>query len=515
MANAVRVTLGPTGRNVILERKSGAPVVTNEGSTIADDIELGDPYENLGVQLLKEAATRTQEVAGDGTTTATLLAQTIVTQGLLAVTEGANPAQVKRGIDRAVAAVVEELKLQSRPIEDGVARARVARLAAKNDEELGSLVADAFELVGPHGSVTTRAGKVLQSNLISVRGLEIDSGYLSPYFVTDSEAMTAELDNPFLLLHDRKIDELSSFLTVLQAVAEAGRPLVIIAEDVEGEALATLVMNRLRGSLEIAALRLPGSGERRRELLHDLSLFTGGVVVSEETGRRLESLSLTDLGQVDRASIGRDRTTLFGGRGNATEIRAHASQLERDLEATRSHQERERLRLRLSRLAGVIAILEIGGALPLEIEERRGRADDAIAAMRSAAEEGIVAGGGVAFLRAAPVLDGLTAQNESETVGIRIVRRALETPIRTIADNAGYDAGEVVRRVLQAEGGFGFNARTGSYEDFFETGVVDPVRALRAALQNAASIGSLILTTDTLVANKPGPEDPPHEERPE
>ncbi|MCA9728071.1 MAG: chaperonin GroEL [Candidatus Eisenbacteria bacterium] len=506
MADAVKVTLGPTGRNVILDRPDSSPVLTNDGVTIAGDIELGDPYENLGVQLLREVASKTQEVAGDGTTTATILAQAIVSQGLLAVAEGANPVHLRRGIDRATAKVVESLRRQSRPVRDRESWTQVATLAAKGDAEIGSRIAEALEAVGETGTVTVEEAPHADLRLRLNRGFRLEQGYLSPYFVSDPESMSAVLENARVLLTDRKVADLGELMGVLQDAAEHESPLLILADEVEGEALATLVMNRLRGSLDVVAVRLPGSGARRSEILQDLALFTGATVISREAGMTLEQSGPADLGRVEHAVVTSTGTTLIGGGGEPSVIEESMVQLRHQLEQASSF-EREGLRSRLTRLQGAVAILEVGGVTPLAAEERRARVADALAATRAAMEEGIVPGGGVALLRAARVLDRLEGANAGEIVGIKIVKAALEAPIRTIADNAGFEGGEVLSRVLRSRGSRGFNAHSARIEDLFSAGVVDPLKVTRAALQNAASIGALILTTETLVADRPGADE--------
>lgn len=507
MADAVKVTLGPTGRNVILDRPNSSPVLTNDGVTIASDIQLGDPYENLGVQLLREVATKTQEVAGDGATTATILAQSIVSQGLLAIAEGSNPVHLRKGIDRATAKVVEALRRQARPVRDAAARAQVATLAAKGDEAIGAIIAEALETAGEHGTITIEEAPHAELRLRVTRGFRLEQGYLSPYFVTDPEAMSAVLQNARVLLTDRRVSDLNELVGVLREMAELRTPLLILAEEVEGEALATLVMNRLRGSLEVAAVRVPGAGSRRRDILQDLALFTGATVVSREAGMALDQLTSDHLGRVDQALVSSDATTLIGGGGERAVIEQCLSHLRSQLEQVKSS-ERDGLRDRLARLQGSVAVIEAGGVTRLAAEERRARVADALAATRAAMEEGIVPGGGVALLRAARSLDRLEGASPAETVGIRIMRAALEAPIRTIADNAGFESGEVLQRVAKSRGPRGFNAINARIEDLFHAGVVDPLKVTRTALQNAASIGALILTTETLVADRPEAEGP-------
>jgi chaperonin GroEL len=507
MADAVKVTLGPTGRNVILDRPHSSPVLTNDGVTIASDIRLGDPYENLGVQLLREVAAKTQEVAGDGATTATILAQSIVSQGLLAVAEGSNPVHLRKGIDRATSKVVEALRRQARPVRDAAAWNQVATLAAKGDAEVGAIIAAALEAAGEHGSISIEDAPHAELKLRVTRGFRLEQGYLSPYFVNVPETMSALLQKARVLLTDRKISDLNELVGVLQNMAEQGTPLLILAEEVEGEALATLVMNRLRGSLEVAAVRVPGAGSRRRDILYDLALFTGATVVSREAGMTLDQITPEELGRVEQASISRDATTLIGGGGERAVIEQSIAHFRSQLDQARPA-ERDALRDRLSRLQGSVAVIESGGVTRLAAEERRTRIADALAATRAAMEEGIVPGGGVALLRAARALDRLEGATPGETVGIKIMRAALEAPVRTIADNAGFEGGEVLQKVVRSRGPRGFNAESARIEDLFHAGVVDPLKVTRTALQNAASIGALILTTETLVADRPEGEGP-------
>jgi chaperonin GroEL len=504
VADAVRVTLGPRGRNVLLDRRNGSPVVTNDGVTIARDIELEDPYENVGAQLLREVASKTQEVAGDGTTTATLLAQAIVSQGLLQVASGQNPMHLKRGIDRAVAAVVKEIQRQSRPVRNREAMGRVASLAANGDRMIGDLVSEALDRVGPEGVVTVEPGRGVESRLQMTDGIRFDRGYISPYLINHPESMEVILEEPRVLLHDRKIGDLESLVPLLQESAESGEALLIIAEDIEGEALATLVMNRLRGTLKIGAVKAPGFGDQRREMLEDLAVVTGGEVVAGAAGLALERTRLADLGRARKAVIDRDRTTLLEGGGARTEIQARCRRIRREIGRSASSYDRDRLRERLARLQGAIAVIEVGAPTELELRERQGRVQDSLAATRAAVEEGIVPGGGVALLRATGPLRRLRGRSEGESTGIRIVLRALEAPARTLAENAGFEGAALVEKVLALKGARGFNVETGRIENLVSAGVVDAAKVTRSALQNAASIGSLILTTETLVVEVPG-----------
>jgi len=510
MAAAVRVTLGPRGRNVILAKAVGSPIVTNDGITIVRDIELADPYENLGAQLLREVANKTAELAGDGTTTATLLAQAIVSQGLLAVTAGENPLQLKRGIDRAVEAVVQDLKRQSKPVKSHDDLARVATLSSHMDQGIGELVANALDQVGLAGVVTIEESKSTETRLHMVAGLKLDRGYISPYFINDPEQMEVDLEDALVLLHDRKISAVSDLIPLLEQVAEKGKPLLVVAEDVEGEALATLVMNRLRGTLDVVAIKAPGFGDRRREMLEDIAVLTGGRVIAEEAGDRLETTPLKHLGRAARVRVSRDHTTIAGGAGKAEARKARTAEIEHLLESTVSKYDQEKLRERLARLNGGIAEIEVGGQTELELKERKGRMEDALAATRAAMEEGVVAGGGVALLRSLAVLDGIKTKSDGERAGIEIVRRALESPARTIAENAGFEGGATIAAILEKNGGYGLNAETGEFCDLLKAGVIDPTKVTRLALLHAASIAALILTTETLIAEKP--DEPPRED---
>jgi chaperonin GroEL len=503
IAAAVRVTLGPKGRNVVLDKKWGTPIVTNDGVTIAKEIELKDPYENMGAQLIREVAQKTQDVAGDGTTTATILAHAIVVKGLRSVTAGYNPMGLKRGIERASDAVVEELKRLSKPIRTREEIAAVASISANNDKTIGNLIAEAMEKVGKEGVITVEEAKTTDTNLDVVEGMRFDRGYLSPYFVTDPEKMEVVLENAYVLIHDKKIASLKDLLPLLEKVVQLGRPLLIIAEDMEGEALATIVVNRLRGILTGCAVKAPGFGDRRKAMLEDIAVLTGGRVISEETGTKLESATPQMLGQAKRIVIDKDNTTIVGGLGKAATIKERANQIRKEIENTTSDYDREKLQERLARLTGGIAVIRVGAPTELEMKERKARVEDAVSATRAAVEEGIVPGGGTALLRSQKVLDGLTGLSEAEKVGVEIVRSALEEPTRTIATNAGFEGTTIVSKVKSAARSFGFNAETGEIEDLVKAGVVDPTKVARSALQNAASIGSLILTTEAIVADRP------------
>jgi len=513
LADTVKVTLGPRGRNVILDKQWGAPAITNDGVTIAKEIELPDPFENLGAQLGKEASSKTQEVAGDGTTTAAVLTQAMVRHGLRAVAAGANPMAVKRGMDRATAAVVEDLARQAKKIRRPSEVTSVATLAANNDESMGRIIAEALEKVGTDGVVTIEEGKGLRTTLEVVNGMKFDRGYISPYFITDPERMEVELVDGLILLHDRRVGSLNDLLPILEKVARTGKGMLIVAEEIEGEALAALVVNRLRGTLNVVAVKAPGFGERRKEMLEDLAVLTGGQVISEETGRKLETVALADLGRARRIVVSLDDTTIVGGGGKKADIRARADLLRRRLAEADSDYDREKLEERLARLVGGVGVVRIGAATEVEMKEAKARAEDALAATRAAVEEGIVAGGGVALLRAAERLGELEGSGE-ESLGIRIVKRALVAPLAQIAANAGAEGSVVVEEVRGLKGqSMGFNARTLDYEDLIEGGVIDPAKVVRSALQNATSIAGLILTTETLVTE--GEETPAEGEGPE
>jgi chaperonin GroEL len=501
LANAVKVTLGPKGRNVVIDKKFGAPQVTKDGVTVAKEIELKDPIENMGAQMLKEVASKTADVAGDGTTTATVLAQAIVTAGLKNVAAGANPMDLKRGIDKAVITAVEALKGMSREVGDDHQKIeQVATISANNDNYIGKLIAEAMKKVGKDGVITVEEAKGTDTTVEVVEGMQFDRGYLSPYFVTNAEKMEAELENAYILIYDKKVSSMKDLLPVLEKVVQTGKPLLIIAEDVEGEALATLVVNRIRGALKIAAVKAPGFGDRRKEMLQDIAILTGGTVISEEQGRRLEDATLQDLGRAEKISINKDNTTVVNGAGAKEEIVGRVNQIKAQIEATTSDYDREKLQERLAKLSGGVAVLYIGAATEVEMKEKKDRVDDALHATRAAVEEGIVPGGGVSLIRAIAALEGMNGDNEDETTGIHIVKRALEEPLRQIVANAGGEGSIIVQKVREGQNDFGYNARTEVFENLISAGVIDPTKVSRVALENAASIGGMILTTDCVLA---------------
>ena len=507
LSNAVKVTLGPKGRNVVIEKKFGAPAVTKDGVTVAKEIELEDAIENMGAQMVKEVASKTADQAGDGTTTATVLAQSIITEGLKNVAAGANPMDLKRGIDKAVFKVVENLKNQSQAVgNDSKKIQQVAAISANNDETIGKLIAEAFGKVGKEGVITVEEAKGTDTTVDVVEGMQFDRGYISPYFVTNSEKMEAELQNPYILIYDKKISTMKDILHILEKVAQSGRPLLIIAEDLEGEALATLVVNKLRGTLKVAAVKAPGFGDRRKEMLQDIAILTAGTVVSEEQGFKLENADLTYLGQAGSVTINKDNTTIVGGKGKKDAITARVNQIKAQIETTTSDYDREKLQERLAKLAGGVAVLYVGAATEVEMKEKKDRVDDALHATRAAVEEGIVPGGGVAYIRAIESLDKFKGSNSDETTGIAIVRRALEEPVRTLTANAGIDGSIVVQKIKEGTKDYGFNARTETYENLFKAGVIDPTKVSRVALENAASIAGMLLTTEAVVADKPEPK---------
>ena len=507
LANTVRVTLGPRGRNVVLDKKFGAPTITNDRVTIAKKIELEDPYENMGAQLLKEVATKTQDVAGDGTTTATVLAQSMVHSGLRLVTAGANPMFLKRGMDRAVQAVVAELKKQSKPIKTPEEIANVATISANNDPEIGKLISEAMDKVGKDGVITVEEAKSLDTSLEVVEGLQFDRGYLSPYFVTDPERMEAILEDAYILIHDKKIASIKEVLPILEKVSQVGKPLLVISEDIEGEALATLVVNKLRGVLNVAAAKAPGFGDRRRAMLEDIAILTGGRLITEEAGLKLENAILSDLGRAKRIVVDKDNTTVIEGAGKKTDIKARVDQIRKEIEDSTSDYDKEKLQERLAKLAGGVAVVNVGAATEVELKEKKARVEDALAATKSAVEEGIVPGGGVALLRAQPALAALEAKGDEKS-GIDIVSHSLEAPVKMIASNAGAEGSIVVERLRTQKGAMGYNAATGQYEDLFQSGIVDPTKVTRSALQNAVSIASLVLTTEAVITDIPEEEKP-------
>jgi chaperonin GroEL len=504
LANAVKVTLGPKGRNVVIEKKFGAPQVTKDGVTVAKEIELEDAIENMGAQMVKEVASKTADQAGDGTTTATVLAQAIISEGLKNVAAGANPMDLKRGIDKAVARVVESLKGQSQTV--GNDTKQVAAISANSDAEIGKLIATAMSKVGKEGVITVEEAKGTDTTVDVVEGMQFDRGYISPYFVTNSEKMEVELQNPYILIYDKKISAMKDILHILEKVAQSGRPLLIIAEDLEGEALATLVVNKLRGTLKVAAVKAPGFGDRRKEMLTDISILTAGIVVSEEQGFKLENADLSYLGQATSVTIDKDNTIVVGGKGKKADITARVNQIKAQIENTTSDYDREKLQERLAKLSGGVAVLYVGAATEVEMKEKKDRVDDALHATRAAVEEGIVPGGGVAYIRAVESLDKLKGANEDESTGIQIVKRAIEEPIRQIVANSGIEGSIVVQKIKEGKGDFGFNARTEVYENLLKAGVIDPTKVTRVALENAASIAAMLLTTECVIADKPKPE---------
>ena len=503
LANAVKVTLGPKGRNVIIEKKFGAPTVTKDGVTVAKEIELEDKLENVGAQMVKEVASKTSDVAGDGTTTATVLAQAIMTTGLRNVTAGANPMDLKRGIDKAVTAIVAHLRSQSREIQDRNKIAQVATISANSDSAIGEDIADAFERVGKDGVITVEEARGTDTTLDVVEGMQFDRGYLSPYFVTDADNMEVVLEDPYILIHDKKISTMKDMLPILERVAQMGKPLVVIAEDVEGEALATLVVNKLRGTLRVAAVKAPGFGDRRKAMLEDIAILTGGTVVSEEKGYRLENTTLDYLGRAKRLVMTKDNTTVVDGAGDTEQIKARANQIKQQIESTTSDYDREKLQERLAKLSGGVAVLKIGAATEPEMKEKKARVEDALHATRAAIEEGIVPGGGVAYIRALEALDNVEVDNADQEIGVSIIRRAIEEPLRQISANAGLEGSIVVQNVRDGEGDYGFNAQTEEYGDLIEAGVIDPTKVTRSALENAASVSGLLLTTESVIADLP------------
>ena len=506
IADAVKVTLGPKGRNVILDKKFGAPTVTKDGVTVAKEIELKDPVENMGAQLVKEVASKTADDAGDGTTTATVLTQAIFAHGIKNVAAGANPMDLKRGIDKAVIAIIESLEKQSNPISDEKEIAQVASISANNDQEIGDMIADAMNKVGKDGVITVEEAKGTGTEVKTVEGMEFDRGYLSPYFVTNTEKMEADLETPYILIYDKKISSMKELLPVLEATAQTGKPLIIISEDVDGEALATLVVNKIRGSLKVAAVKAPGFGDRRKAMLEDIAILTGGTVISEERGFKLESASLEDLGTAEKITIDKDNTIIVNGGGKTEDIEARVSQIKAQIETTTSDYDKEKLQERLAKLSGGVAILYIGAATEIEMKEKKDRVDDALHATRAAVQEGIVAGGGIAFIRAISALDKVKASNDDQETGVNIIRLALEAPLRTIATNAGSEASVVVQKVKEGKDDFGYNAREDKFEKMIAAGIIDPTKVTRLALENAASIASLLLTTEAVVADEPSDE---------
>ncbi len=508
LANAVKVTLGPKGRNVVIEKSFGAPTVTKDGVSVAKEIELEDKIENLGAQMVKEVASKTADVAGDGTTTATVLAQAIYTQGMKNVAAGASPMDIKRGMDKAVAKVVEALRGQSKEVGDSYDKIeQVATISANNDNTIGKLIAEAMSKVSKEGVITVEEAKGTETHVDVVEGMQFDRGYLSPYFVTDSEKMVAEMENPYILIYDKKISNMKELLPVLEPVAQSGKPLVIISEDLDGEALATLVVNKIRGSLKVAAVKAPGFGDRRKAMLEDIAILTGGTVISEERGFKLENATVDMLGTAEKVSIDKDNTTIVNGEGSHDDITARVNQIKAQIESTTSDYDREKLQERLAKLAGGVAVLYVGAASEVEMKEKKDRVDDALAATRAAIEEGIVPGGGVAFVRAASSLEGMTGENDDETTGIAIIARSIEEPLRQIAVNAGQEGSVIVNKVKEAKDDFGYNAKTEKFEHMLEAGIIDPTKVTRVALENASSVAGMLLTTEATVTDIPSDND--------
>jgi chaperonin GroEL len=507
LANAVKATLGPKGRNVVIDKKFGAPQITKDGVTVAKEIELADAVENMGAQMVKEVASKTNDIAGDGTTTATVLAQAIISTGLKNVAAGANPMDLKRGIDKAVSTVVTELEKLSQEVgSDNDKIKQVATISANNDEAIGTLIAEAMKVVGNDGVITVEEAKGTETEVKTVEGMQFDRGYLSPYFVTNAEKMIAELENPHILIFDKKISNMKDLLPILEPVAQSGNPLLIIAEDVDGEALATLVVNKIRGSLKIAAVKAPGFGDRRKAMLEDIAILTGGTMISEERGFKLENATLDMLGTCEKIEIDKDNTTVINGAGAKDDILARTNQIKAQIETTTSDYDKEKLQERLAKLAGGVAVLYVGAATEVEMKEKKDRVDDALAATRAAVEEGIIPGGGIGYIRAAEALNEKSGLNEDENTGIKIVKRAIEEPLRTIIANAGGEGAVIVQKVKEGKKDYGFNARTETYENLFKSGVIDPTKVSRIALENAASIASMLLTTECVIADEPGEE---------
>mgnify|MGYP002621465482 CR=1 FL=1 len=508
LANAVKVTLGPRGRNVVLEKSFGAPTVTKDGVSVAKEIELKDKFQNMGAQMLKEVASQTSDVAGDGTTTATVLAQAILREGMKAVAAGMNPMDLKRGIDKAVAAAVEEIRKLAKPCTDDKTIAQVGTISANSDESIGSIIAEAMKKVGKEGVITVEEGSGLQNELDVVEGMQFDRGYLSPYFINNQQSMAAELEDPLILLTDKKISNIREMLPLLEGVAKAGKPLLIVAEDVEGEALATLVVNTIRGIVKVAAVKAPGFGDRRKAMLQDIAILTGGTVISEEVGLSLEKATLDDLGTARKVTVGKENTTIVGGAGKPEDIKARVEQIRKQIEEATSDYDKEKLQERVAKLAGGVAVIKVGAATEVEMKEKKARVEDALHATRAAVEEGTVPGGGVALIRAQAALNDLKGDNHDQDVGIAIVRRAMEEPLRQIVQNAGGEPSVVVDKVRQGSGNFGYNAQTDQYGDMTEMGILDPAKVTRSALQNAASVAGLMITTECMVAELPKDETP-------
>jgi chaperonin GroEL len=510
LANAVKATLGPKGRNAVLDKSFGAPTITKDGVSVAKEIELKDKFENMGAQMVKEVASNTSDEAGDGTTTATVLAQAIIREGLKAVASGRNPMDIKRGIDKAVIAAVEEIKKLSKPCKDNKAIAQVGTISANSDESIGKTIAEAMEKVGKEGVITVEEGSGLQNELETVEGMQFDRGYLSPYFINQQASQTVELDKPLVLLADKKISNIREMLPLLEAVAKAGRPLLVISEDVEGEALATLVVNNIRGILKVAAVKAPGFGDRRKAMLQDIAVLTGGTVISDEVGLQLEKATLNDLGDAKKIVIEKENTTIIGGAGKAADIKARVESIRQQAEEATSDYDKEKLQERVAKLSGGVAVIKVGAATEIEMKEKKARVEDALHATRAAVEEGVVPGGGVALIRAQKALDKLEGANEDQTVGIRILSRSIEEPLRQIVENAGEDAAVVLNQVKGGKGAYGYNAGTGEYGDMIDAGILDPAKVTRLALQNAASVAGLLLTTEVMIAEAPKDDEHAH-----
>src|SRR5579883_46733 len=510
LANAVKATLGPKGRNAVLEKSFGAPTVTKDGVSVAKEIELKDKFENMGAQMVKEVASNTSDEAGDGTTTATVLAQAIIREGLKAVSSGRNPMDIKRGIDKAVSVAVEELKKLSKPCKDSKSIAQVGTISANADESIGKTIADAMEKVGKEGVITVEEGSGLENELEVVEGMQCDRGYLSPYFINNQQAQTAELEKPYILLVDKKISNIRELLPLLESIAKASRPLLVVAEDVEGEALATLVVNNIRGILKVAAVKAPGFGDRRKAMMQDIAILTGGTVISDEVGLTLEKASLNDLGEAKKVVVEKENTTIIDGAGKQSDIKARIESIRQQIEEATSDYDKEKLQERVAKLSGGVALIKVGAATEVEMKEKKARVEDALHATRAAVEEGVVPGGGVALIRALKSLEKLEGANEDQTVGIRILARAIEEPLRQIVDNAGEDAAVVLNKVKEGKGTYGYNAATGEFGDLIEQGILDPTKVTRLALQNAASVSGLLLTTEVMVAEAPKDEEHSH-----
>ncbi|WP_446831022.1 chaperonin GroEL [Candidatus Foliamicus sp.] len=508
LANAVKVTLGPKGRNVILDKSFGAPTMTKDGVSVAKEIELEDKFENMGAQMVKEVASHTSDVAGDGTTTATVLAQSILTEGLRAVTAGFNPMDIKRGVDKASRAVIDSLESLSKPCQEDTAIAQVGTISANSDEAIGRIIADAMDKVGKEGVITVEEGSGLDNELDVVEGMQFDRGYLSPYFINDANSQSVELESPYILLHDKKVSNIRDLLPVLEAVAKSGKPLLIVAEDVEGEALATLVVNNIRGIVKVAAVKAPGFGDRRKAMLADMAILTNGQVISEEVGLSLEKATLTDLGTAKKVQVTKEHSTIIDGAGSSEQIQARVVQIQREIEESTSDYDKEKLQERVAKLSGGVAVVKVGAATEIEMKEKKARVEDALHATRAAVEEGIVPGGGVALLRGQAALDGLEGDNDDQDVGIRIMRRALEEPLRQIVANAGADSSVVLNAVAAGEGDYGYDAAVGEYGELVGRGIIDPTKVTRLALQNAVSVAGLLLTTEAMVTEKPKKEEP-------